>query len=127
QSSKYLLEKYRNKHDYYQVDEGQDTSKIQLEIIKLLAFPENNLFIVADDDQSIYGFRGAYPKFLLNFTKDYKDGRLYFMEKNYRSTKNIVSICNNFIKSNRNRYDKNIETDNGLEEPIKIIRVKSFE
>lgn len=127
QSNKYLLEKYRNKYDYYQIDEGQDTSKIQLEIIKLLALPDNNLFIVADDDQSIYGFRGAYPQFLLNFTRDYKNGVLYYMEQNYRSTKNIVSICNNFIKSNKNRYDKNIETDNDLEEPIKIIRVKSLE
>ena len=126
-SNKYLLEKYRNKYDYYQIDEGQDTSKIQLEIIKLLAMPENNLFIVADDDQSIYGFRGAYPKYLLNFKRDYKNARLYYMEKNYRSTKNIVSICNKFIKSNKNRYDKNIETDNEPEEPISIVRVKNFQ
>src|SRR5690606_38889896 len=56
-----MLEKYRNKYDFLQVDEGQDTSKIQMEIIKLLAKPKNNLFIVADDDQSIYSFRGAYP------------------------------------------------------------------
>lgn len=125
--NKYLLEKYRNKYDYYQIDEGQDTSKIQLEIIKLLAKPNNNIFIVADDDQSIYGFRGAYPKYLLNFTKDYKNGILYFMEKNYRSTQNIVSISNKFIKSNKNRYDKDIKTDNDLEEPIKMVRVKSFE
>ena len=124
-SNKYLLEKYRNKYDYIQVDEGQDTSKVQFELIKILAYPKNNLVIVADDDQSIYGFRGAYPKGLLNFNKHFKDGKIYFMEKNYRSSKNIVSICNKFIKSNTKRYDKNIYTDNKHIEPINIIKVKS--
>lgn len=124
-SNKYLLEKYRSKYDFIQVDEGQDTSKIQLELIKLLAYPKNNLIIVADDDQSIYGFRGAYPKGLLDFNKQFKDGKIYFMEKNYRSSKNIVSICNKFIKSNTKRYDKNIFTDNGHLEPINIIKVES--
>ena len=95
-SNKYLLEKYRNKYDYIQVDEGQDTSKVQFELIKILAYPKNNLVIVADDDQSIYGFRGAYPKGLLNFNKHFKDGKIYFMEKNYRSSKNIVSICKRY-------------------------------
>lgn len=127
QSNKYLLEKYRNKYDFFQIDEGQDTSKIQMEIIKTLAAPNNNLFIVADDDQSIYGFRGAYPKFLLNFKNEFKDGSLYFMQKNYRSTKNIVSICNKFIRSNKDRYDKDIITDNDFLEPINIVKVKNFE
>lgn len=124
-SNKYLLEKYRSKYDFIQVDEGQDTSKIQLELIKLLAYPKNNLVIVADDDQSIYGFRGAYPQGLLDFNKQFKDGKIYFMEKNYRSSKNIVSICNKFIKSNTKRYDKNIFTDNSHIEPINIIKVES--
>lgn len=124
--NKYMLNKYRSKYDYYQLDEGQDTSKIQLSIIKLLAKPKNNIFIVADDDQSIYGFRGAYPKGLLNFSKEYENGKLYFMEHNYRSTKNIVSICNSFIKTNKLRYNKEIITDNDFFEPIKIVRVKSM-
>ena len=69
-SNKYLLAKYRDKYNYIQLDEGQDTSKIQMEIIRLLASPKDNLFIVADDDQSIYGFRGAYPQGLFDFKKD---------------------------------------------------------
>lgn len=123
---KHILNKYRNRFEYIQVDEGQDTSKIQMEIIKTIAYPKNNLFIVADDDQTIYSFRGAYPKGLLNFRKIYKDGKLFFMEKNYRSTENIVSVCNKFIKINKLRYDKNIIAENPLYKPIKIVKVKSI-
>lgn len=123
-TNQYLLDKYRDKYDFIQIDEGQDTSKVQLELIKLLAHPKNNLVIVADDDQSIYGFRGAYPKGLLDFNKQFSHGKIYFMEKNYRSSKNIVSICNKFIKTNTQRYDKNIFTDNSHVEPINIIKVK---
>lgn len=124
--NKYILEKYRAKYDFIQVDEGQDTSKIQLEIIRLLASPKNNLFIVADDDQSIYGFRGAYPKGLLNFNKYFPQGKLFFMEKNYRSSQNIVSVCNQFIKRNTLRYKKNISTDRDYVEPINIIKFNSI-
>ena len=87
-----LLNHYREKFPYIQLDEGQDTSRLQLTILRLLAYPKNNLFIVADDDQSIYGFRGAHPDGLLTFAEDYPDGKLYFMEDNYRSTQNIVSV-----------------------------------
>lgn len=125
EKNSYLLEKYRERYNFIQVDEGQDTSKVQIEIIKTLAAPKNNLIIVADDDQSIYGFRGAYPEGLLNFKNIYKDGKIFFMEQNYRSTKNIVSISNKFIKTNKNRYNKNILTDNEYFEPIKIIKLKS--
>lgn len=125
-NNKYILNKYKNKYDYIQVDEGQDTSKIQLEIIKLLAYPKNNLFIVADDDQSIYGFRGAYPKGLLNFNKIFPNGKLFFMEENYRSSKNIVSVCNRFIKKNTLRYNKSICTENKFIEPINIVKVNSI-
>ncbi len=123
----YLLNKYRDKYEFIQVDEGQDTSKIQFEIIKLLSLPKNNLFIVADDDQSIYGFRGAYPKGLLDFNRHYKDGKIYFMEENYRSSSNIVTISNNFIKSNSLRYNKNIYTLNPSIEPINIVKLRTLE
>lgn len=123
----YLLDKYRERYKFIQVDEGQDTSKIQLEIIKLLALPKNNLFIVADDDQSIYGFRGAYPQGLLDFNKQFKDSKIYFMEENYRSSSNIVTISNNFIKTNSFRYKKNIYTLNPPKEPINIIKVKTLQ
>lgn len=122
----YLLSKYRNKYRFIQLDEGQDTSKLQLEIIKLLAFPKNNLFIVADDDQSIYGFRGAYPKALLDFNQQFKNGKIFFMEKNYRSSKNIVTICNKFIKTNSLRYKKEIVTPNLSIEPINIVKVATL-
>ena len=123
----YLLNKYRNKYNYIQVDEGQDTSKVQLEIIKILGYPRNNIFIVADDDQSIYGFRGAYPKGLFDFGNVYKDANIYYMEENYRSTKNIVSVCNNFIKQNTLRYNKNIFTKNPYVEAVNIVKLKDLE
>ena len=123
----YLLEKYRKKYDYFQLDEGQDTSKVQLMIIRLLANPKDNLFVVADDDQSIYGFRGAYPKGLFDFNSIYEDCKIYYMEENYRSSRNIVSICNVFIKQNTLRYDKNIFTKNQYVEPVSIIKVNTLE
>lgn len=107
-----LLTFYQQKYKYIQVDEGQDNSKVQTEIIKLLAKPQNNLFIVADDDQSIYGFRAAQPKYLLEFKEDYPDGLIYYLENNYRSTKNIVDISSKFIKANTNRFDKGHRTLN---------------
>ena len=122
----YLLQKYRNKYDFIQVDEGQDTSKAQMEIIYSIAAPKNNIFIVADDDQSIYGFRGAYPKGLFQFNKKFPNGKLFFMENNYRSSKNIVSISNKLIKNNKTRYNKKIVTDNDFLEPINLIKVQSI-
>lgn len=126
QKNKYLLQKYRNKYLFIQVDEGQDTSKAQLDIIYSIAYPSNNIFIVADDDQSIYGFRGAYPKGLFQFNKNFPQGKLFFMENNYRSSKNIVSSSNKLIANNKIRYNKKIITDNGFLEPINIIKVKSI-
>ncbi|MCF6464796.1 ATP-dependent helicase [Clostridium sp. Cult2] len=123
----YLLDKYRNRYEYIQVDEGQDTSKAQLEIIKTLAHPKNNLFIVADDDQSIYGFRGAYPQGLFEFSRIYKDSKIFYMEQNYRSSKNIVSLSNKFIKKNTLRYNKNVFTENQYIEPINIVKVNNLE
>ncbi|KNF08218.1 ATP-dependent DNA helicase PcrA [Gottschalkia purinilytica] len=119
-----LLEKYSKMYKYVQVDEGQDTSKIQNEIVKLISNPNDNIFIVADDDQSIYGFRGANPEYLLKFSDSYPNAKLFFMEKNYRSTKNIVSVCNEFIKQNKERYDKSLCTDNPSKNPVTIVKVK---
>lgn len=123
---KYILQKYRDKYDYIQLDEGQDTSKIQMEILKKLASPKNNFFVVADDDQSIYGFRGSDPKGLLNFKEIFPNGKIFFMEKNYRSSKNIVSVCNKFIRYNTLRYNKSISTDNSFVEPINIVKVNKI-
>lgn len=107
-----ILEHYRNSYSYIQVDEGQDLSKIQFEIIRLLSEKHRNLFLVADDDQSIYGFRGAQPWYILDFGKQFPDCSIFRLENNYRSTENIVSLSSIFIKNNKNRYDKNHFTQN---------------
>lgn len=122
-----IRNKYLNMYDYYQLDEGQDTSSAQFYLIKELCKNHNNLFIVADDDQSIYGFRGANPKELLDLKKEYKDLEIYFMENNYRSTKNIVNTCNLFINNNLNRFDKSITTNNDFSNPVSIIKVADNE
>lgn len=108
-----MLSYYRNKYRYIQVDEGQDLSKIQFELLKLLVDRKNsNIFIVADDDQSIYGFRGADPGYILNISEEFDGCRVYYLEKNYRSTKNIVEISSKFIGNNNRRFAKKHETDN---------------
>ncbi len=124
QNNPSLLNKYKSKYKYVQIDEGQDTSKIQNEIIKTIVKPNNNLFIVADDDQSIYGFRGAVPEELLDFKKTYPNAKMFYMEENYRSSNNIVYICNEFIKKNTSRYKKNLTTSNPNNRPITIVKVR---
>ncbi|MBS4539096.1 ATP-dependent helicase [Clostridium sp. D2Q-11] len=120
-----ILSNIRDRYKYIQVDEGQDTSKAQNEIIRLLSAPRNNIFIVADDDQSIYGFRGAYPEYLLTFDKLYKNSKIFFMEQNYRSSSNIVDTSNEFIKSNFIRYNKNLHTKNPENLPVTIAKFKN--
>nr|WP_278244894.1 ATP-dependent helicase [Fervidicella metallireducens] len=115
-----LLNKYRNKYKYIQVDEAQDTSKVQHEIVRLLAYPENNLFLVGDEDQSIYSFRGAYPEAILNFEREYKGSKIFLMEQNFRSTKNITMTSNEFIRGNKERYNKNMYTEKEEEIPVTI-------
>ncbi|WP_352419750.1 ATP-dependent helicase [Proteiniborus sp.] len=124
QSNSNILSKYRNRFKYIQVDEGQDTSRIQNEIIKSISKLNDNLFIVADDDQSIYGFRGAVPEELLKFKETYPNAKMFYMEKNYRSSNNIVFICNEFIKQNISRYTKNLTTSNPNNRPITIVKVR---
>ncbi len=124
--SKYpaLLQRYRNRYGYIQVDEGQDLSKIQFEIIKLLSAQKSNLFMVADDDQSIYGFRGAEPGNILDFEKQFEDCRIFRLENNYRSSENIVKLSSSFIKQNKNRYEKNHITCNLAAKDPEIAKVK---
>ncbi|WZL72220.1 ATP-dependent helicase [Clostridiaceae bacterium 35-E11] len=123
QSNPHLLNQYQKHYPYIQVDEAQDTSKLQHTIIRLLVHPKNNIFMVADDDQSIYGFRGAFPKALLQFDRTYKHAKTFFMEQNYRSTHDIVTVSNAFIKSNSERYAKHLFTKNQGNQPIAIIHV----
>lgn len=81
-----------------------------LKLSKKIAYPENNIFIVADDDQSIYSFRGASPENLLNFKKIYPNSNIFFMDKNFRSSKNIIKISNKVISKNKNRYENFLNT-----------------
>lgn len=118
------LEYWRNKYRYICVDEAQDTSKIQHQIIRLLA-EGNNLFMVGDEDQSIYGFRAAYPEALLNFTKDYPQGKVLKMETNYRSTDEIIQMASSFISRNKGRYPKKMKGARGKGEPVKYIETES--
>ncbi|MFW6008947.1 MAG: ATP-dependent helicase [archaeon] len=117
-----LLEEYRNLYDYIQLDEGQDTSFIQHQIVKLLVKPKNNFFLVADDDQSIYGFRGAFPEAILNFSKNYEGAEIIKMEENFRSSSNIVSLSNKFIKRNKLRMNKELYTNNKEHKNVELIK-----
>lgn len=116
----------RERYKYICVDEAQDTSKIQHEIIKILA-KGNNIFMVGDEDQSIYGFRAAYPKALLNFKYDYLNPYILRMERNYRSTKQIVDKAQSFISQNKGRYEKNMTAERGDGEAVSLEQVDSRE
>ncbi len=124
QSNKDLINSYRNKYKYINIDESQDTSYLQHEIIKCLASPKNNIFMVGDEDQSIYSFRAAFPKALLDFEKTYPGARIFLMENNYRSTKSIVNAANKFIKQNQDRHNKNMFSNNDEGTPAKFISLK---
>lgn len=116
-----VLEFWRSKFKYILIDEFQDINKVQYEIIKLLSAPDNNLFIVGDDDQSIYKFRGARPEFLLHFPQDFTNAEKVILNVNYRSTREIVSASNRVISNNHNRYKKKIKTINEAgEQPLFI-------
>lgn len=118
-----LLEKYRKKYRYLCVDEAQDTSLIQHEIIKLLAGGEHNLFMVGDEDQSIYGFRAAYPQALLNFEKDHPGARVMYLSQNYRSVPGVVDAANRLIRANESRREKNMTADRTGGDQIRIVKV----
>ena len=116
-SSPSTLEYYQNKFKYIHVDEFQDTNLVQYKIIKLIAGKYKNVFVVGDEDQCIYCWRGANIDNIKNFTKDY-ECKLYKLEQNYRSTKNIIKTANKLIKNNIARLDKTLFTENEQGEEI---------
>ncbi|NHN29067.1 ATP-dependent helicase [Paenibacillus agricola] len=122
-----LLHKYQMKYDHMLTDESQDTSLVQHAIIEKLVRGHGNLCVVADDDQSIYSWRGAEPSYLLNFKEAYPQAVTLYMEQNYRSSQDIVSVTNQFIKRNRNRYDKNMFTNNPSHKPIQIKKFANYQ
>lgn len=115
-----VLAKYQERFQYILVDEYQDTNHSQYLIVKALAAKYENICIVGDDAQSIYAFRGANIRNILNFQKDYPDTRLFKLEQNYRSTKTIVQAANSIIAKNKDQIEKNVWTDNGSGEKIVV-------
>ena len=108
---------WQRKFRYILIDEFQDINQVQYDVIRMLAAPENNLFIVGDDDQSIYRFRGARPDIMLGFKKDYPDTKEILLDVNYRSTKAIVNGAARVIRHNVNRYPKQISQRTSRERP----------
>lgn len=120
-----LLRLYQDKFPYLCVDEAQDTSKIQHAIIALLSSRTENLFMVGDEDQSIYGFRAAYPEALLSFEKNHPGAKVLLMEENFRSGAGIVKAADTFIQKNTLRHKKHMRATKDGEEVVKEIAVKT--
>ena len=119
-----ILERIRYMYPYIMIDEFQDTNLLQFEIVKLLAAPLNNLFVVGDDDQSIYGFRGARPDIMLSFRKYYENTGLITLRTNYRCPKEVTLLSGKLIKNNKKRYDKNLKNASAVPGTVLIQEVR---
>lgn len=119
-----ILEQWQRRFRFILIDEFQDINRIQYEVIRMLAMPENNLFVVGDDDQSIYRFRGASPEIMLGFQKDYPEAKQYLLDMNYRSSGNIVQGALKVIEGNKQRYAKRLCTGNPKGPCIHVQEVK---
>lgn len=115
---------YQDKFKYLCVDEAQDTSLIQHKIIQILAEKHNNIFMVGDEDQSIYGFRGAYPQALFEFNHTYRNPYIHKIETNYRSHEEITSLARKFIDRNPNRRNKNMQSMIGQGGEVRVVDVE---
>ena len=112
-NNKAALDRVRSVYRYILVDEFQDINKVQFEALKLIANPSNNIFVVGDEDQSIYGFRGSRPDFLLEFEEYFSNTNKVLLDINYRSKGEIINIANRLIEKNTNRYEKVIKCGQG--------------
>lgn len=119
---KEVLENYQELFKYVFIDEYQDTNEAQYILSKMISAKYKNICVVGDDAQSIYSWRGANFKNILNFEKDYQNAKVILLEQNYRSTKTILNAANSVIKNNINKKDKNLWTDNETGEKIKYVR-----
>ncbi|MDY3888835.1 MAG: ATP-dependent helicase [Agathobacter sp.] len=115
-----ILAMWQQKFQYILIDEFQDINQLQYDIIRMLALPENNLFIVGDDDQSIYRFRGSKPEIMLHFGEDYKKAKKVVLDVNYRCTKDIVEKSLHLIGHNSNRYPKDIRANSEAEDGVTL-------
>lgn len=118
-----ILSAWQKKYQYILIDEFQDINKVQYDVIKLIASPNNNIFAVGDDDQSIYGFRGAKPEIMLNFEKDFVNAKRVLLDTNYRSVETVVECAKKVIGHNKIRFDKDIIA--GSKERVPVI-IKEF-
>lgn len=117
-----ILQKYKKKFNYILVDEYQDTNRAQYELLKLLANQKRNICVVGDDAQSIYGWRGAEIRNMLDFEKDFPKAAVFRLEQNYRSTKTILTAADSVIRNNKEQIAKTLWTNNDEGEELKIIR-----
>ena len=115
-----LREKYQSRFEYVLVDEFQDTNKVQYELVRCFAAPQNNVFAVGDEDQAIYAFRGADYRNVARYRRDYPESTVVLLEQNYRSTQNILDAARAVIDYNRNRTPKALHTDKGRGKPIQV-------
>ena len=120
-----ILRHFQQRYRYFCVDEAQDTSKIQHAILALLASASGNLFMVGDEDQSIYGFRAAYPQALLDFEQDHPGAKVLLMEENFRSDAGIVQAADRFIQKNTFRHVKRMKAARGSSASIREIPLRS--
>lgn len=122
-----ILAKWQKQFSYILIDEFQDINRVQYEIVKMLAGPEENLFIVGDDDQSIYGFRGAKPELMLSFEEVYPDTKRIVLDVNYRSSACIVETAGKVIRKNKKRFQKNISAIHEQGEAVQIVEFATLE
>lgn len=120
--NKKALEHYQNRYKYIFIDEYQDTNEAQYSLSKMISEKRNNICVVGDECQSIYSWRGANFKNILNFEKDYENAKVILLEQNYRSTKRIIEAANSVIKYNKEKKDKHLWTNNGEGTKIKYMR-----
>ena len=120
-----ICRQWQEKFQYILIDEFQDINRIQYEIVRMLSGDRRNLFVVGDDDQSIYRFRGARPEIMLGFTKDYPEAEVILLNVNYRSSREIVEGSLRMIANNKKRYDKKIVSEQSYVTPICIHELKS--
>ena len=120
EKDRHIISKFKDKYEYILLDEGQDTSSIQFMILDKLINKDNNFFVVADDDQSIYRFRGACPERILNFENHYKGAHIYRLSENYRSTPSIITASNRLIKNNKLRYTKDLSAHKSGSAPVNV-------
>lgn len=116
-----ILKMWQERFQYILIDEFQDINTVQYNIITMLSQPEDNLFIVGDDDQSIYRFRGAKPEIMMEFQNNYKDTKQILLDKNYRSTSTIVDLALKLVSNNKNRFPKKVNAVKDKGEPVSIM------